>query len=172
PRYETIGRWVHEPGYSHWQSERMYRPLPRREFSVRDDYHALDGTVRFTLTPTGFVMEEDALKLVLNEDGTPRTPQPYLAREAGVSRYERIQNFDFSAGDDYWAATGPFWAGVRDYWTRMYDERDRIAITKTAEGKPLFVTMFEMAAAYEDGELDDSAIAETIETALEPYWKE
>ena len=37
PRYETIGRWQHGTQFSAWQSETSQRPLPRREFSVRDD---------------------------------------------------------------------------------------------------------------------------------------
>ncbi|CAN0602722.1 unnamed protein product, partial [Ectocarpus sp. 12 AP-2014] len=61
PRYEAYGRWTHAPGMSSWESEDMRRPLPRREFSVRDDYHALYGSHRITIYPAGWVQEEDAL---------------------------------------------------------------------------------------------------------------
>ena len=46
-------------------------------------------------------MEEDALKLVLDENNEPVAGQPYLAREAGLSRYERIVDYDVSAGDAF-----------------------------------------------------------------------
>ena len=46
PRYEAIGRWVHAPGMSHWQSDDRRRPLPvslrpRRSSALRfaSDHH-------------------------------------------------------------------------------------------------------------------------------------
>ena len=81
PRYEAVGRWTHAPGVSYWQSDDRRRPLPRREFSVRDDYQALYGSHRITITPAGWTQEEDALKLVLDENNRPSALQPYLARK-------------------------------------------------------------------------------------------
>ena len=62
PRYESFGRWEHEGGVSTWVSMKTWRPLPRREFSVRDDYDALVGTNRHTITPNGWVHEERNFK--------------------------------------------------------------------------------------------------------------
>ena len=108
PRYEAVGRWTHASGVSYWQSDDRRRPLPRREFSVRDDYQALYGSHRITITPAGWTQEEDALKLVLDENNRPSSSRPYLAREAGLSRYDRVLDYDFSAGDEYWQNTGAF----------------------------------------------------------------
>ncbi|GIS01696.1 MAG: hypothetical protein CM15mP103_02470 [Gammaproteobacteria bacterium] len=102
---------VSRSGVSYWQSDDRRRPLPRREFSVRDDYQALYGSHRITITPAGWTQEEDALKLVLDEGNRPSSSQPYLAREAGLSRYDRILDYDFSAGDEYWQETGAFGRG-------------------------------------------------------------
>lgn len=169
PRYETYGNWTHEPGYSHWQSERTWRPLPRREFSVRDDYHALVGAMRISITPTGWVMEEDALKTVLNEDGTARERGPYLAREAGISRYQRIVDYDFSAGDQYWQRTGPFWAQVRDFWRDLYDESEGFGLHKSVDGKPLFAALFGLAEAHSGTDVDPAAIRAELDETLAPY---
>ena len=169
PRYETYGRWVHRPGYSHWESARALRPLPRREFSIRDDYHALDGSMRITITPQGWVMEEDALKLVLAEDGTPRAEQPYLAREAGISRYERIVGYDFSAGDDYWRRTGAFWAAVRDYWRDRYADAEDIQLRKRVDDQRLFVAMFELAEKYAGDDADPAAMRDELRATVAPY---
>ncbi|HEY8509911.1 MAG TPA: DUF6607 family protein, partial [Steroidobacteraceae bacterium] len=57
PRYASIGRWEHTPSFSTWISAETWRPLPRREWSVRKDYHVLIGTNRHTITPTGWVQE-------------------------------------------------------------------------------------------------------------------
>ncbi|MEM7364767.1 MAG: DUF6607 family protein, partial [Pseudomonadota bacterium] len=142
PRYESWGRWQHRTNHSSWESEETWRPLPRRESSVRNDYDVLVGVNRHTITPTGWIHEEDNLKVVLDAPGTFASEAPVLAREAGFNRYERLQDFDFSAGDDYLENTGPFWADVRAAWTRLYDRWDAFEMAKTVDGQPMFMTLF------------------------------
>ena len=160
PRYEAVGRWAHASGVSYWQSDDRRRPLPRREFSVRDDYQALYGSHRITITPAGWTQEEDALKLVLDENNRPSSSQPYLAREAGLSRYDRVLDYDFSAGDDYWEETGAFWSRVRQYWDALYKAESAFSFVKSAEGMPMFMALFGMAGEDFESEADmDRAIA-------------
>ena len=160
PRYEAVGRWIHAPGVSYWQSDDRRRPLPRREFSVRDDYQALYGSHRITITPAGWTQEEDALKLVLDENNRPSSSQPYLAREAGLSRYDRVLDYDFSAGDDYWEETGAFWSRVRQYWDALYKAESAFSFVKSAKGMPMFMALFGMAGEDFESEADmDRAIA-------------
>ena len=112
PRYAALGRWEHSGGVSTWISDETWRPLPRREFSVRKDYDVLVGTNRHTITPTGWVQEENNLKLALKD-------RKYLAREYGVARYQRIKDYDFGAGEKYYTRTEPFWAEVRAAWREL-----------------------------------------------------
>lgn len=170
PRYESIGAWVHDGNYSAWTSEETWRPLPRRESSVRDDYDVLIGTNRHTITPAGWVHEEENLKVGLDADGEPRREQPYLARELGLNRYERIVDFDFTSGDAYWSATAPFWADVRAAWADIYAEHDTFELASRVDGRPLFQPMFEFAAAVEaDGKYDADEGREFIRETLELY---
>lgn len=171
PRYEAVGTWVHDANYSAWTSEETWRPLPRRETSVRDDYDVLIGTNRHTVLPTGWVQEEENLKVALSEHDSPAGARSYLARELGVNRYERIENFDFSAGDAYWDATSDFWADVRAAWREIHAERDEFALADEVDGRALFVPMFEFAARLEDGERYDAEagrrfIRETLDAYL------
>lgn len=160
PRYEAVGRWTHASGVSYWQSDDRRRPLPRREFSVRDDYQALYGSHRITITPAGWTQEEDALKLVLDENNRPSSSRPYLAREAGLSRYDRVLDYDFSAGDEYWQNTGAFWSRVRHYWDALYKAESAFSFVKSAEGMPMFMALFGMAGDDYESEADmDTAIA-------------
>jgi len=69
PRYAARGRWQHNDSYSTWISDETWRPLPRREWSVRKDYQVLVGTNRHTITPDGWVQEENNLKLALGSSG-------------------------------------------------------------------------------------------------------
>ncbi len=142
PRYAARGRWRHSEGMSTWISEETWRPLPRREFSVRKDYDVLVGTNRHTITPTGWVQEENNLKLAMAD-------KRYVAREYGIARYERIKDYDFSAAEKYFARTEPFWAEVRAAWREIGDKRF------TLRGQPdqaqLFIPFFEYAAKLDEG---------------------
>lgn len=162
PRYESLGEWEHYGTYSAWTSGRTARPLPRRESTVRNDYQILEGINRHTLTPTGWVQEEENLKLVLDEQGQPDAETPYLARELGVARYERIVDFDFSAGDRYWERTEEFWRDVRAAWDAVYAERETFEYLEEVDGQEMFVPLFEYAARLDDGEPYDAAAAAEV----------
>ena len=144
PRYAARGRWEHGDGVSTWISDETWRPLPRREFSVRKDYQVLVGTNRHTITPLGWVQEENNLKLVLAD-------RRALAREYGVARYERIRDFDFAPARSYFAATEPFWAEVRAAWRELAERAGRFTLRAQPDQGNLFIPFFEYAGKLEDG---------------------
>ena len=167
PRYAAPGRWQHSDSFSTWISDETWRPLPRREWSVRNDYQVLVGTNRHTITPTGWMQEENNLKLALDEAGNPRAAMPYLAREYGVARYERIKNFDFTPGKDYFDKTEPFWSEVRAAWKQVIQRDSHFKLRKPVDQGQLFLPFFEYAEKLADGEpfvLEDarSFIKETL----------
>ncbi|MFW6092674.1 MAG: DUF6607 family protein [Pseudomonadota bacterium] len=170
PRYQAVGRWRHRGSHATWTSDRTWRPLPRREFSVRDDYDALAGTNRVTITPDGWVHEEDNLKVVLDAQGRPDAQTPYLAREAGLNRYQRISGYDFSPADAYWQRTAPFWREVRRAWQQVFDRREAFTLRSRVDGEALFQVMFELADRHSgDGEVDTGAARRDIRSVLEQF---
>ncbi|MHA7873076.1 MAG: DUF6607 family protein, partial [Hyphococcus sp.] len=112
PRYGALAAWSHENGASEWTPPSAWRPLPRRDATKRDDYHAIDAVNRHSITPEGWVHEQDNSKLILT-GGAPRL----LAREIGVNSYIKSDEYDVSVAENYWAKTSDYWAGVRDKWT-------------------------------------------------------
>ena len=162
PRYESVGRWQHWPNYSTWVSGETWRPLPRREFSVRKDYDVLIGENRHTITPLGWIHEEANLKATVTADGEVKA---IIAKEAGFNRYERIVNFDFNAGDEYWETTRPFWADVAAEWQRIYDNNERFTLSTNYDEFTLIGEMFGHAAqiteAY-DQEAGKAFVRETL----------
>jgi hypothetical protein len=155
PRYAARGRWQHNDSYSTWISDETWRPLPRREWSVRKDYQVLVGTNRHTITLDGWVQEENNLKLVLDNNGKARTQMPYLAREYGFARYQRIKDYDFSAGEHYFARTEPFWAEVRAGWREIGERQPRFTLKMPADQGRLFEPFFEYAQNLADGKRFD-----------------
>jgi len=170
PRYESHGKWEHTPSYSSWKSDITWRPLPRRESSVRSDYHVLEGTNRHTILPSGWVQEEENLKLVLTEDAQPHPKTPYLAKELGVARYERIVGHDFQPGHEYWEKSSPFWADVRNVWHELINTHSRIKITKKVDNQFMFMPFFSKAQQVADGETYSSEKGQqAIREMLQPF---
>ena len=174
PRYASRGRWEHADSYSTWVSEETWRPLPRREFSVRKDYDVLAGTNRHTITPTGWVQEENNLKVAIAAPGKPRANLPYLAREYGVARYERIRDYDFAPGQRYYERTEPFWAEVRAAWRELAQRDGRFTLRAQPDQGQLFLPFFEYAEKLDDGAAFDRADARAFveRTLRETYVKE
>jgi hypothetical protein len=166
PRYAARGRWQHAGGVSTWISDETWRPLPRREFSVRKDYDVLVGTNRHTITAQGWVQEENNLKLALQG-------KRYLAREYGVARYERIRDYDFSAGEKYYARTEPFWAEVRAAWRELEQGAGRFSVRAPVDQAQLFMPFFDYAQKLvEGGAFDrDAARAFIRRTLQDSYLK-
>ena len=154
PRYAARGRWEHTETMSTWISDETWRPLPRREFSVRKDYNVLVGTNRHTITPDGWVQEENNLKLSTAE-------KRFLAREYGVARYQRIRDYDFSAGERYFQRTEPFWAEVRAAWQEL--SKKSFSLKARVDQAQLFLPFFEHAEKPFDREAARRFIRQTIQ---------
>jgi len=163
PRYSGVGRWEHFGNYSTWIGGEGWRPLPRREFSVRDDYQVLIGTNRHTITPTGWVHEQQNNKLALDDSGKPRTDRPVVGREFGFNRYEHIRDFDFTSGDRYLAATEPMWRVVRAEWNALLDGQDPVVLRGAPDRDRMFMPLFEMAEALGAGAPPDAAAQARLE---------
>lgn len=169
PRYQATGKWKHTGNASSWLSSETWRPLPRREFSVRDDYNVLIGTNSHTITPYGWVLEEENLKAILTTPENLKKIDPIVAKEIGVARYERIVGHDWSAGDSYWKKTGPFWKQVRNTWNNLLEDKPSIKFNLDKEGPPLFMTMFNLADESIYEEKTQNFRKEKIENAINSY---
>ena len=156
PRYQGYGQWIHYPNYSSWTSNETWRPLPRREFSVRDDYDVMIGTNIQTITPDGWVHEQNNKKVVLGDKNR------VIAKEIGLARYQRIDGFDWDEGKEFWETTNPFWEEVRSQWGKRLNKSKTFKLKKEVNGKNLFVRLFELSNNYQNGDLDSINKIKTI----------
>ena len=155
PRYASVGRWEHSASFSTWLSGETWRPLPHREWSVRDDYQVLVGTNRHTISPTGWIQEENNLKTVLTSTRDVDSSRPYVAREYGVARYERIRDADFAQADVYYDRTKQFWDQVRDAWSGIFVKQGEVTLKGPVDKLGLFHPLF----AHADAVLEQGASA-------------
>ncbi len=146
PRYGAVGVWTYEDGIAEWTPPQEWRPLPRRDMTTRDDYHAVDAVNRHVITPWGWVHEQDNSKLIL--DGEPQA----LVREVGINTYRAFDDYPVTAADEYWAGTADYWAGVRAEWNRIEAEHEQFAITIKGETEALYNPLLALAMEVKDGE--------------------
>ncbi|HYD82840.1 MAG TPA: DUF6607 family protein [Opitutus sp.] len=157
PRYEAFGRWEHRGNLSLWTGSREFRPLPRREHTVRKDYSIMEGSHRIILSPTGWLHEQHNWKRVAND---PASEPRYLAQELGLDRYERISSPSLAAADASFEKTEPYWSIVRRVWSEIFATRDRFTLRTDVHGKRLFEEHFAYAEKLASGEPFDAADAE------------
>jgi hypothetical protein len=167
PRYASVGKWQHSASFSTWISADTWRPLPRREWSTRKDYQVLIGTNRHTITSTGWIQEENNLKGVLTPARSLAPENPYIAREYGVARYERLQSPDFGSADEYYERTKKFWDDVRDAWVTSFRDQPTITLRAPVDQAGLFVPLFEQADKIASGEAASGDSAGLIKKTLQ-----
>lgn len=127
PRYGGVGRWTYDGGVASWQSERTLRPLARRDAIRHPAYTWYAGWNRHTLTPTGWIHEQDNAKLG-EKDGKPIR----YVHEVVLNAYNRTGEFQARAADDYWASTKGYWAGVRLAWDDAIAKGGGVTVTEEA----------------------------------------
>lgn len=159
PRYEVRGRWVHTGGLSTFSTEDFWRPLPRREFSIRDDYNVLAGRHELIVNPTGWLHVQSNRKLVVKEGQI----EEVVATELGAVRYEEISAPDLSLAESYWEKTNPYWAAVRAKWAEVIQNRTEFTLKKKVNDKRLFSHHFAHAAELEKE--DGSSLADLLPQA-------
>ncbi len=159
PRYGALGVWSHGGGVSQWTPPAEWRPLPRRDMTTRDDYHAVDAVNVHAITPDGWAHEQMNLKVAL--DGTPRA----LVREVGINTYDKFDGFESDVATSYWSATKDYWAAVRGIWTEFETPGSAFAIKIKGETEGLYMPLMTYAENVQAGDMTfDDAVAKARET--------
>lgn len=166
PRYCGTGRWNHAYGVATWTSDRTWRPLPRREYTQRSDYNAMNVENRHTIVPGGWTHEQDNTKAVRRADGsTART----LAREFGFNDYRKGSEVDFTPALDYWKATAGYWARVRARWDKALAQPTGLHLKTKVDGMALIIPLFTQAGEVHAGKrVDDARIDAEFARWVEP----
>jgi hypothetical protein len=151
PRYAGYGRWEHRGEISTWASNRIWRPLPRRDDTTRSDYQVIECVNRHTITPWGWSHEEDNAKVALTEAG-PRE----IVREIGTNSYESTDAIEEAAAERYWTATAGLWSTVREAWSALETDGRGFSIADDAEGNLLYTPMLILADRLLAGGIDEA----------------
>lgn len=165
PRYCGTGRWRHERGISTWTSDTTWRPLPRREYTIRSDYNALEVVNRYTIVSGGWSHEQFNTKVLRKPDGS----RVDIAREFGFNDYTRDADTDFKSAHAYWQATGGYWEKVRARWASRLSQPPGVHLKTKIDGLQMIMALFDQADAVQAGKpVADSAIDAVFSQWVEP----
>jgi len=156
PRYEGSASWVHVDGKHYWE-DTTPAPLPRREFSIRDDYNITLRTNRHEITDYGWVHDQDNKKILKTDDN-----QIILAEEKGYNTYTKVDDNKCKVAQDWWKAHHSYWADVRTAWESIFENKKDLSMLSSVDDRPLFMYMFEL----QDKSYDNKAIKKQINAFL------
>lgn len=166
PRYQGQSPFVWLDGKIIWQHT-TDAPLPRREYSVRNDYNILRRTNRLNITDSGYVHEQDNAKII-RANGADKL----LVEEKGLNTYRRIDTKECAAAAAYWEKNKDFWTRVRHFWDEYMATHDSVTLQQKIEGKFLHEYLISMAADFAGGKITqkdlDEKISGTINQFLQP----
>ena len=139
PRYEGSATWVHIDGKSYWENS-SYAPLPRREYTKRDDYNIMIRGNRHEITNDGWIHDQDNFKVVKDYNSNSEV---IIASEKGLNIYTRVDESKCNEAINWWDENYVKWSFVVDKWNTVYSKKDDISLRRSVEDKPLFSFLFD-----------------------------
>ena len=139
PRYEGSATWIHADGKSYWENS-SYAPLPRREYTKRDDYNVMVRGNRHEITKYGWVHDQDNFKVVKDSESNSEV---IIASEKGLNTYIRVDESNCKEAINWWDENNEKWSLVLEKWNSIYSKKDDISLRRSVENKPLFSFLFD-----------------------------
>ncbi|WP_340076117.1 DUF6607 family protein [Leptobacterium sp. I13] len=139
PRYEGSATWVHVDGKSYWENT-TDAPLPRREFTKRNDYNVTIRRNRHEITNEGWVHNQDNDKVIRKAGKEDFV----LAQEKGYNTYVKVADSKCQAAQDWWEEHKLFWRSVRNNWEQIFSRKKELELKMKVEGKRLYEYLFDL----------------------------
>ncbi|NQY30354.1 MAG: hypothetical protein HRT69_12885 [Flavobacteriaceae bacterium] len=137
PRYEGSATWVHVDGKSYWENITP-APLPRREYTKRNDYNITIRGNRQEILKNGWVHDQDNSKVV-REIGEKDV---IIAKEKGYNTYVKLPNEECKAAQDWWQTNKDKWTIIRNKWSEVYGKNIDLSLKKKVNNKLLYKYLF------------------------------
>ena len=139
PRYEGTSSWVHVDGKSFWENS-SYAPLPRREYTKRNDYNILIRGNRHEIVDEGWIHNQDNYKVVKDSESNF---EEIIAAEKGFNTYTKLDESKCRIAINWWNDNNAKWSLVRNKWNSIYSKNEDISLNRTVKDKPLFSYLFD-----------------------------
>lgn len=137
PRYSGSATWVHVDGKHTWRNK-TDAPLPRREYSKRDDYNIMARGNTVKLTDYGWLHEQDNDK-VIRIDGEA---DELLVQEKGYNIYKKVADDKCKVAKNWWKENNKVWKKVRQEWGDVFAKNKEVKLKEKVDGKRLYQHLF------------------------------
>ena len=137
PRYQGSASWVHVDGKSFWENKTS-APLPRREYSKRDDYNVLLRGNRQEITKKGWTHDQDNFKIIRHKG----KKDEILAMEKGINTYQRVNEKKCQAAKEWWIKNSKKWSHVRNSWDKVFSQNKSIYLKSEVNETKLYEYLF------------------------------
>ncbi len=137
PRYSGSATWVHVDGNHFWRNK-ANSPLPRREYSKRDDYNIMARGNFVQIKDYGWLHEQDNDKII-REDGEK---DELLAQEKGYNIYKKVDDSRCIVAQNWWKENEKLWKKVRNVWNEVYANNSQIKLKSKVDDKLLYKYIF------------------------------
>ncbi len=163
-RYEGSATWIHADGKSYWEST-TDSPLPRREYTKRDDYNVMIRTNRHELTGYGWVHDQDNDKVLRHESG-----DELIAQEKGYNTYTKVSDEKCQAAQKWWTQNEQYWSDVRLVWDEIFANKEDLTFKRKVNDQVLFEKMFALGKEVsEQDSYDSNAIQAQVKEIILMY---
>lgn len=131
PRYQGISAWINNDNKTYWEST-VDAPLPRREYTTRNDYNILKRRNRILLTKDGYLHEQDNEK-ILRENGKDKL----IVLEKGYNTYYKADESECEVARNWWKNNSSFWTVVKNEWENYLSKTDKVSVKNKVDDKIL-----------------------------------
>ena len=148
PRYSGSATWVHVDGKHSWV-HKGDSPLPRREYSKRDDYNILVRGNNVQITNYGWLHEQDNDKINRVTD----QEDELISQEKGYNIYTKVADERCKAAQDWWEENEKVWKKIRKEWGKVIAKNTEIKLKSKVDGKRLYKQLFALDANAKSKEI-------------------
>lgn len=146
PRYEGTSSWVHIDGKSFWENT-SYAPLPRREYTKRNDYNIMIRGNRHEIVNYGWIHDQDNKKVIRDNK---QNKEYEIAAEKGFNKYVKVDDSKCIEAAEWWNENSRKWAFVREKWNSIYSKNKTLSLEKSIDKKPLYSYLFDENVTKKD----------------------
>jgi len=164
PRYESYGSWVHIDGKHYWEGIND-APLPRREYTKRDDYNVMKRHSRMEILNDGWMLNQDNEK-ILRKNGVDKL----LCWEKGIERFTK-GNYDATPAVKYWEKQKHYWADVRKTWEEIYAKTPDLKLEARVNDKRLYESLFDLGDKVSEKSYTQGSANEEIRKVIASFIK-
>jgi len=139
-------------------------PIPRREYSVRNDYNLLNRTNRLIINDSGYIHNQDNRKII-RENGIDKL----LVEEKGINSYVRKDPSTCAAAKLWWEKNKIYWEKVRQIWEEKIANITTIKMETKVNDKVLHEYLMAQAKDYTEGKIPASELDVKIKAYIDLF---